>query len=484
MKLMIYPEIVWSRVVADEEIDKFLYELLAVEVESAKYSKLYRQGLWDGKKRFYDQYRKRFLTGLLPFVESKLIQAGLDFEVVGRERVFRSFEVDVSKIHLNDIDEERFMKVQFPLLQEIGKRGRCSVRLATGGGKTEVMAGLCSLLRDKRFLILVHRIELLEQTRKRLQERLGEKVGKIDSNDIDLKKRIVVGMVWSTLSKVGNVYDWLKNDVDGLLIDECHHSGADTWKRIAMMCNAPIRVGFSGTPITKKVDRDMWLVGLTGEVIEGLRVSDLVELGYAVRPVVRVVVDDRLVFGDWRRKWGKKYFDVVRMVYSDLKVLDVIGEIVRAHSESGLVVFVDRLEVGYNILKYLKDVLKVDKVEFSHGNVQQFKRLQIFSNLKKGKLQVLIATPILDEGIDVSGITGVLFACSNKSVVKVMQRIGRGVRIDVSKDVVYVYDLNVLAPWLFDHLQSRIKLYSEEDFVVEFCKIKQVEGDYVFERIY
>jgi len=472
---------VWTYVDGDSELFSVIDDVLTIEVPNAKYSKLYRDGLWDGKKRFFDKVRNRFLTGFLDMVRERVEEEGGEVEVVGEEDSKYVFEVREEEIKLNGIDWERFKKVQLPLLRAIGERGRCAVRLATGGGKTEVIAGLCSVLRDKRCLVLVHRIELLEQTRRKLEERLEERVGVLESGRVDIGKRVVVGMVWSAVSKIHRVYSWLQNDVDVLVVDEVHHSGADTWKKIMMNCNARVRVGLSGTPLTRDVERDMWLIGLTGEVVEGARISDLVEMGYAVRPVVYVVVDDRLVFGDWKRKWGKKYWDVVRQVYSDVRFLEVVGEIVMRHGKSGLVVFVDRVEVGEKILTWLRRVLGERRCEFSHGKLEDYKRIQILRALREGAIDVLVCTPILDEGVDVEGITGILFACSNKSIVKILQRIGRGVRLGKGKDEVRVYDMNVVAPWLFQHLQERLKLYKEEGFEVKLVRIGG--GEYGFEEI-
>ncbi len=481
MKVVLKVDTIWSWVNGDKALDIILYEKLSVLVEGYRYSKLYQQGLWDGKKHFYDIYRKRFLTGLLTKVVNLITEAGYEVEVINKENVFTTF--GVNDVELNNIDVERFNKVQLPLLQRIAQQGRCAVKLATGGGKTELMAGLCSALRDKKVLVIVHRLELLEQTRKRLQERLGEKIGKIESDGIEIKERVVVGMVMSILSKMSILTDYLKNDVDALLMDEVHHASADSWAKIAMICNAKIRVGFSGTPIMHKAERDLLLIGLTGEVIEGMSVNDLADLGYAVKPVIRIIKDDRLHLYSNNRKYGLTYSNLIETVYNNINTLEVVGEVVRAHNQKGLVIFVDRISVGNNIYRYLANVLKMQNIEFSNGNTDKLKRLNVLKRLREGKVNVLIATPILDEGVDVAGVTGVLFMCSNKSIVKIMQRIGRGVRTADGKEVVYVYDLNIRAPWLTEHLAHRLKLYSEENFTIEVNKINTRGGIYEFEKI-
>lgn len=451
---------IWSKVECnDRNVHKLLYDKLAVWKDGYFYSKKYRQGYWDGKIHFYDAYNCRFLTGLLSKVEDILSEKGYSYD---KSYFIEYTPVVVDKVHLNGVDEERFYKVQFPLVTQILEKGRCSVRLATGGGKTEVIAGVCSALPDKNFLILVHRLELLDQTIKRLELRLGEEIGCISANRIDIK-RVTVGMVKSVWNKRHDVMSFLKNDVYGLIIDECHHTGAMTWIRVSQICNAVMRVGLSGTPLRGSNVEDTWLIGLTGEVIQGLGIKELVNLGYAALPMVRLVYVDGFDIPQ-----SASWHDVVEWVYGSQQVKYAVYDVFRnCHKERGLVVFVDRVAQGEALKSFLEDIDSSLVVEMTSGKVEKEYRLDIVERMRKGEIDILIATSVLDEGVDIAAVSGILFLCSNKSIVKVLQRIGRGVRLMGLKDTVSIYDLAIKVKYLQEHSLKRLKLYKKEGFKVE-----------------
>ena len=458
MKFVVKP--VWTYVVTEDRlVHSLIDDVLTVVVQGYWYSKAYKMGIWDGKKRFYDSVRRRFLTGFLFRVLERLYEKGVKVTVEGDGYMAGADEaVDVSDLMLSGVDEERWKKTQLPVLQRMLQMRRCSVKMATGSGKTEVVAGLCKALSDKRVLVLVHRIELLEQTVKRFEERIGEKVGRISSDAVDLQ-RINVGMVQSVWSKLPKLGDWLKDGVDVLVIDECHHTGAQTWIKVSLACGARWRYGLSGTPITRNEVRDMWLVGLTGEPILGVGVRELVEMGYAVEPVVRFVsvplVLEKEV--DWWEEFDR--------VFGSEEMLEVLEGVVKLHSRENLVVFVERLKHGVKVERYLRE--RGYRVVFTHGGLQHWVRVRIMEDMKKGRYDVVVATTIFDEGVDVTGITGVVFWCSNKSIVRILQRIGRALRVEEGKECAYVYDFVVDGKYLRKHLNERVKLYKKEKFGAE-----------------
>lgn len=459
VKFVVDPVWVWV-VSEDRVVHRLIDDMLTVVVPNYWYSKAYRMGLWDGKKRFYDSVKRRFLTGFLFRVLEKLYEKGVKVEVVGDGYMVGVDEVveGIDGLVLNGIDEERWKKTQLPVLKKMLQMKRCSVRMATGSGKTEVIAGVCKALKDKNVLILVHRVELLEQTVKRIRDRIGEVVGRVSSDVVNLQ-RVNVGMVQSVWSKLPQIGGWLKDKVDVLVIDECHHTGAETWIKVSMACGAKWRYGLSGTPITRNEVRDMYLIGLTGEPLVGVGVNDLVEMGYAVRPVVRfVTVPDVSVDGG-------SWWEVSEQVFGNKKLFDILDGIVQLHGRRNLVVFVERVKHGVMLERYLRE--KGYQVVFTHGGLEDWLRVNIVENMKKGKYDVVIATTIFDEGVDVPGITGVVFWCSNKSIVRILQRIGRGLRVEEGKESVYIYDFVVDVKYLSRHVRERAKIYEGEKFEVE-----------------
>lgn len=439
---------------------------LSVLVPGRHFSWKFKAKIWDGKHHFYDLMHQRFMTGFLDEIVEKLQSKGYTVEIEYTEgALVESIEID--NVELNGIDIERFQKIQLPLVKEILRKGRAAVRLATGGGKTELTASVAKVLSDKNVLILVHRLELLAQTITRLENRLGEKVGCINSAGIDVK-RVTVGMVMSVWSKRQKLRNYLKNEVDVVISDECHRSGSNTWQKLLKVTNASYRLGLSGSPLKGDEVRDRMLIGLTGGIIQGVGVKELADAGYAVLPEVRII-DASNVF---KEKFSSKmkYPVVSKEVFGSNDLWGLCYKVVQWHDKKGLIFFTERVDVCLGLYDYFKS--RGVNVAVSYGGIQGEERLSILDDFKNKKIDVLIVTTILDEGVDVSSISGVVFMSSGKSIVRILQRVGRGVRVEEGKEKVIVYDFAINAPYLKKHLLVRYDIYSKEKFDVGLWKLE------------
>jgi superfamily II DNA or RNA helicase len=138
-----------------------------------------------------------------------------------------------------------------------------------------------------------------------------------------------------------------------------------------------------------------------------------------------------------------------------------LNEEVKVKGKRGIVIFVERIRHGKRILDELKSA-GFDAV-FVHGGRSDEERIEVVEGMRERKYEVVIATTIFDEGIDVSGIGGIVFWCSTKSVARVMQRIGRGVRVEEGKGEVNVWDFVVDNRYMKDHLKKRLLYYDQEN---------------------
>ena len=515
---------VWTYVkTEDESAHRIIDNTLSVLAPHRFFVKSFKMKLWDGKKRFYDLIRQRFLTGFLSLVQKNLKQRGYIIEILDNNILPKPIEITEDVI-LNGVDKERWEKVQLPVLKELLREGRGILRMATSSGKTEVMAGIAKVMHDKKILILVHRVELLKQTVERLENRLCEKIGQITANDIQIE-RVNVGMVMSVWSKRQELRKYLK-EIDVVINDETHRASSNIWSKVLQVVDARWRFGMSGTPLKGDDVRDMTLIGLTGGIIEGHTVVDLVEAGYAVLPIVTLVntthilgkydendgnnqyTEDALfnviwVKEDEKRSLGKKtiawieskymidipfiaigktivikiedceklvltrkgkpYNQVYNSVYGDIKLWELLKNLL--FNKKGVIIFTERVNICLELTQFLQR--NGFNTGATYGGLEDDKRIQVLKDLKDKKIDVLVCTTVIDEGIDVSNISCIVFMTSNKSIVRILQRIGRGVRIEDGKDNVEIIDFIIDAPYLKKHILHRVKLYKTEQFRLE-----------------
>ncbi|MFA6717153.1 MAG: DEAD/DEAH box helicase family protein, partial [Victivallaceae bacterium] len=122
---------------------------------------------------------------------------------------------------------------------------------STAFGKTVVAAYLIAW-RKVNTLVLVHRVQLIEQWKSRLQTFLNikpEKIGVIGGGKHKPGKIIDIATIQSLCKK--HVVDDLVGNYGQVIVDECHHLSAFSFELVAKQCKARYFLGLSAT-LTRK----------------------------------------------------------------------------------------------------------------------------------------------------------------------------------------------------------------------------------------
>jgi DNA repair protein RadD len=128
-----------------------------------------------------------------------------------------------------------------------GKRRVCVVA-PTGAGKTVIIADVVrrhrAHPRGGGVLVVVHRTELVTQTRTKLLDAGLERVGIIAAGrDEDHDAPVLVASIQTLIAR-----DAWPDGVTLLVLDECHHYVADEWKAVAVRYRDAFTLGFTATP--------------------------------------------------------------------------------------------------------------------------------------------------------------------------------------------------------------------------------------------
>jgi len=110
----------------------------------------------------------------------------------------------------------------------------------------------------------------------------------------------------------------------------------------------------------------------------------------------------------------------------------------------------------------------IDGSIFIHGSDTTDVRMSALNNMRLGDGGVYIASPIFDEGVDVPALDCVILAGGGKSHIKLLQRLGRGMRKKEGENVLHVYDfIDNTNQYLYNHSLARMQTYEQEGFDVE-----------------
>jgi superfamily II DNA or RNA helicase len=117
-------------------------------------------------------------------------------------------------------------------------------QMPTGTGKTTVFSQIVlkAHRKNKNVLIVVHRTELVEQIAERLID-FGVSVGIISAGNKPLPEKEVQVATIQTLSR----REYPLADI--VIIDECHHSKADTYKKLWDIYPDARFLGVTATPV-------------------------------------------------------------------------------------------------------------------------------------------------------------------------------------------------------------------------------------------
>jgi superfamily II DNA or RNA helicase len=252
---------------------------------------------------------------------------------------------------------------------------------------------------------------------------------------------------------------------DGLLTHNCHKVGSDTYFTIATLCSAYYRFGLSATPLDRSDGANLMLIAATGEMITDIRLKDLVDKGVCAKANI---IFDKITEPVLKKK--VQYSTAYKQgVSENPQLLKKVIEWTEVCVDQGLGVLILCEEIQHG--RMIDDALwtetsKLIPHQFIHGTEDTNTRKAAIESFDKRNLPVLIASSILDEGVDIHSIDVLILAGSRKSKIKTLQRLGRGLR---GEKLIVIEFGNFTHKYLLEHSYERLQDYkSEECFPIHY----------------
>jgi superfamily II DNA or RNA helicase len=469
----------------DDSIAKELNQFFTFEVPNYQYTPAYKNKKWDGMIRLFNLYSRRLYIGLMDY----LIQFAKD----------RNYTIDQdfdNTVELEPDEVERFiaslnLKItpydyQIDAIKHAIKNQRSLLLSPTGSGKSLIIYCLVrycleQIQEDEKILIVVPTTGLVSQMYNDFRDYAG-KEWKVEKNchtifsgqDKTTPKQVVIS-TWQSIYKMPPEYFEQYKMVVG---DECHLFKAKSLTSLmSKMVNAEFRIGTTGTLDGTQVHK-LVIEGLFGRVHKVTTTKNLME-----KEVLSNLAIDCLVLEYKPEEIDQIkraiYIDELKWIVAHERRNKFISKLAKSVKGNTLVLFNYVDLHGKPLYNLISEMCPDKKVFMIYGGTDVEQREEIRQIVDKEDNAILVASyGTCSTGINIKNIHNIIFTSPSKSVIRVLQSIGRGLRRSDSKDSMKLYDLadnlshKKYRNHTMRHLDARIKIYNKEHFDYKLISMK------------
>lgn len=483
--------------VAQELADHFSYE-----VPGAKYSALFKSGMWDGRTKLFNQQRREIYFGLIPYVKKYAAENDYTFEDTAskpkNEQVTTEIITKFAKT-LNLYSQGKPITIHDYQIEAVVTALRDNRRLLlspTSSGKSLIIY-MCLRwfsLQNKRILLLVPSKQLVAQLFTDFQDYSSENEWDVDANahmiyggkEKVTRKPITIS-TWQSLYKIGGkpkpgekkipkggiLEDGVPHNYfeqfDVVIGDEAHLYKAESIVGILSRCiNAEKRIATTGTLDSSETNK-LVLEGLFGPVFRVISTRQLMDDGKVAQLSIRAL---QLSHSDEVRKNSTKMtFD------EEIKYLEALpsrnkflAKLAVAQPKNTLLLY-RHIEHGQDLFNQIDEMAgDTKRVFLVNGDTDLAVREEIRAITEKFDNIIIVASyGTFSTGINIRNLHYIIFGAPlGKSRVLNLQSIGRGLRIGTDKFSCVLMDVSDDLSWKkyknFSLLHSieRLKTYASE----------------------
>lgn len=353
-----------------------------------------------------------------------------EYELQNPEEIRESKDDD--EIVPNSMQEEAM--VSLAELREKGEK-RALLIAATGTGKTYLSIFDVKQAKPKRVLYVAHRDMILNKSEHSFKSLLGNiNTGFLNGNQKDLNADYLFASVF-TLAKDETLSQFTKDHFDYIIVDEVHHAGASSYKKIIDYFTPKFLLGLTATP-ERSDGFDIFSL-FHNNIPYEIRLQKALKenllcpfhyYGLSDLTVNGEIVDDKSDFS--------------RLVSSER--IHHIEHAIRRYKSNDIpvkgLIFCSRIEEAKELSEALnKDGFYTTYLTGNNSDLEREKTIQRLES-NEDKLEYIISVDIFNEGVDIPCVNQVVMLRPTESAIIFVQQLGRGLRKDKSKKYVSVID--------------------------------------------
>lgn len=406
-----------------------------------------------------------------------------DFSIGGIDKFNRELKRNIIQLNSTDFKYQRYILLphqkqildQLRVEREENNNHKNLVVAATGTGKTVISAfDYLEFSRrhpNSKILFTAHREEILRQSLNTYRSVLGDNnfgalwVGGCRPQEASEYEHLFVSISMLN-SRFDDFFAKLGADYyDYIVIDEAHHSQADSYRKMLNHFSPKIMLGLTATP--ERMDGRSLRPDFGGRISAEIRLPQALQAGL-LTPFQYLCVTDNVDLSDDDLWNGQKYkIDKLDSVLcSAERVENIVSALHRYLADEytcrALCFCVNKHHADYMASQLSKYGFNAHSLT-SDTPTEQRKKLT--KQLRNGEIHYLCVVDIFNEGVDIPEIDTVLFLRPTESLTIFLQQLGRGLRLSVGKTELTVLDFVAQAnkKYEFANRFRALTLHPEKD---------------------
>lgn len=473
------------KVDCDSGVAQEIGEHFTFNVPGAKFSPAYKNKMWDGKIRLFHLMRGTLYVGLLPHLQAFAASRDYEFEIENAndfgEEIFSEQE---AKEHIAGIGLPEGLNVrdyQLAAFMHGVRKKRALLISPTASGKSLIIYLLSTFFVRHKILIVVPTINLVHQMASDFVSYgcPADLIHKIHGGQEKQTDAYITITTWQSVYQQPK--QWF-NQYGVIIGDEAHQFKAKSLVDIMeKLTDCQYKFGFTGT-LDGTQTNELVLEGLFGSKKQVTTTAELMSSNSVAQLNIKSIVlsysdQVRQTFAKTKPEYKQELQYLVKSKHRNKFIVNLVSSL-----KNNTLLLFNFVEHGNLLYNALVDANPDRKVFIVHGLVEGEEREAVRKYAENHTDVIIVASyKTFSTGVNIPSLRNVVFGSPSKSRVRVLQSIGRGLRLDNQKSSAVLYDIADDISWKSyknhssRHFAERIQMYNQEKFDYKIYTIK-LEG--------
>jgi superfamily II DNA or RNA helicase len=471
---------VYLRVSCEAAISMELYEYCSFYATNYRYSPLYKKKKWNGKIYLYSYITNLIYGGLVHYIK-KFAQENNYTLYIDKSLIDKTpFTLENAKQFISTLNipfEVRDYQLE-SFVKSI-KNKKLLLLSNTSSGKSLVIYLIIRYLQlhHKKGLLIVPSLNLISQMYNDFSSYgydSAKYCHKIYSGQEKLSSKFLNISTYQSLANIVTNKSTLDKSYfeqfDFVIVDECHQGETKSITGILSSCiNAEYRIGTTGTLKNTNINT-LTLVGLFGPIYQATTTQFLIDNKYISDFRIKCLT---LKYDEVTAKQTIKfnYTQEFEFLISNVKRNVFIRNLALSLTGVTLVLFQYVEKHGKLLYDMIKNSNSNCNVYYISGEIDSDERERIRNICLNETNAIIVASyGVYSTGVNIPTIENIIFASPSKSRIRVLQSIGRMLRLSENKKIATLYDIaddlryKKHVNFTLKHFLERLKIYNTEKF--------------------